>query len=94
MKKAEIAAGKIFTDGKGRYRLVIALGPQFKLYDSQSETDCLQYRSAVVLKRKGVKAVAAENSTRASFAAWAKREVVDIDLAPEVRQALALPALA
>lgn len=76
MKKADIVAGKTYSNGKtGRFygeRKVLELGPQFKLYGSQTETDCLRY-----VQIKGPTARSAQNSTRASFAAWAKAVVED-----------------
>ena len=35
MKKSEIKIGHIYSNGKGRLRKVIDIGPQYKLYDGQ-----------------------------------------------------------
>jgi hypothetical protein len=86
MKKDEIVVGATYSNGKeGRHagvRRVIAAGPEYKLYSSQAETDCLAY--AVVRGRKEVvdrgKTGAGEgigHCTRTSFAAWAKTRVSD-----------------
>ncbi len=84
MKKDEIVVGATYSNGKeGRHagiRRVIAAGPEYKLYSSQEETDCLAY-AIVKGKREFMdngKTPAGEqirHSTRASFAAWAKSRV-------------------
>ncbi len=71
MKKKDIEIGKYYTDNKGNVRLVIAVGREYVLYPSQAETDNLRYK--IIKKKLGPHPVGAEcNSTRASFAAWAK----------------------
>lgn len=87
MKKSQIAISKIYTDGKGRFRMVTNTGPQFRLFPGQAEHDCLSYRSAIVLK-KSVKVEKANNSTTSSFASWTKAEIAIDDLDPRVRDAL------
>jgi len=73
MTKDRIMAHKQYTDGKGNVREVLALGPQYRLYDGQAEDDNLRYK--VLAKRRGPYRLGEErNSTRASFAAWAKCE--------------------
>lgn len=78
MKKTDIVAGKTYHNGKiGRFygeRQVLELGPQFKLYDSQTETDCLRY---VPVKGPDSSRRPFKNSTRTSFAAWAQGVVGD-----------------
>lgn len=84
MRKEEIIVGSTYSNGKeGRHaglRRVVGVGPEFKLYDGQAELDCLQY-AIVKGKREHLdngKTPAGEqlrNSTRASFAAWAKERV-------------------
>jgi hypothetical protein len=74
MRKQQIQMGKKYTDGKGNVREVIAVGAKYTLYPSQMESDNLRYR--VLKKWKGPNMVGDErNSTRASFASWAKGEV-------------------
>ncbi len=74
MQKHLIHVGTAYTDGKGNVRLVVAQGPQYTLYSSQSEKDNLRYK--VIAKKRGPHAVGEErNSTRASFANWAKAVV-------------------
>jgi len=74
MKKSEIEVGKYYSDKKGGVRLVIAVGRKYVLYPGQAETDNLRYR--LIEKKKGPYPVGSEcNSTRTSFAAWAKEIV-------------------
>jgi hypothetical protein len=74
MKKSDIKVGKKYTDNKGSVREVIAEGPEYVLYHHQAERDNLRYR--LITKRRGPHMTGTEhNSTRASFAAWAKSEV-------------------
>lgn len=71
MKKSEIQAGQSYTDGKGNVRKVIAEGPENVLYDGQMETDNIRY--CILAKKRGPYRIGSEhNSTRSSFAAWAK----------------------
>lgn len=71
MQKHLIHVGTAYTDGKGNVRLVVAAGPEYVLYPSQMERDNLRYR--VVAKKRGPHPIGAQrNSTRGSFAAWAK----------------------
>lgn len=72
MKNSEIEIGSKYTDGKGNVRMVIAVGSEYVLNSSQLELDNLRYR--ILSKKRGPYMVGSEhNSTRASFAAWAKR---------------------
>jgi len=74
VRKADIRVGERYTDGKGNAREVISEGPEFTLYRGQAEKDNLRYR--VVAKRLGPLTVGEErNSTRASFASWARDRV-------------------
>lgn len=82
MKQQDIKVGSVYTDGKLGLRRVTAAGPEYKLYDGQEETDCLQYEvitsaaaGSIVERGKSVDGKPLANSTRQSFAAWAKAEV-------------------
>lgn len=76
MKKTTIELGKCYTDGKGAIRKVIGMGPQFKSFLSQEDTDCVRYK--LLAKKRGPHAVNSENNTtRTAFAAWAKSEVLE-----------------
>lgn len=76
MKQQDIKVGSVYTDGKAGLRRVTAAGPEYKLYDSQEETDCLQYEvitsaaaGSVVERGKSVDGKPLAHSTRQSFAA-------------------------
>lgn len=43
MKKSEIKIGHIYSNGKGRLRKVIDIGPQYKLYDGQRCDENMRY---------------------------------------------------
>ena len=74
MRKSDIRVGQTYTDGKGNVRKVLAEGPQFVLWPSQTDTDAVQYR--VVAKKLGPWQVGhVRNVTRLGFATWAKEEV-------------------
>ena len=74
MKKSSIKVGTAYADGKGSIRLVIAVGPEYKLYSGQGNSDCLRYR--LIAKKLGPFSVGSEqNCTRISFASWAKKIV-------------------
>ncbi|MGX9980754.1 hypothetical protein [Methylobacterium fujisawaense] len=88
MKRSEISAGGIYSNGKqGRHRAVrrvLDMGPQYKLYSSQEDTDCLSY--AIVEGRRehldhgttpGGQQI--KYSTTASFAAWAKERIGTVE---------------
>jgi hypothetical protein len=72
MKKIEIKVGGTYADGKGGVREVIAEGDEFALVGaSQANRDCIRFR--VVAKARGPHEVGKEyNTTRRSFAWWAK----------------------
>jgi hypothetical protein len=74
MKKDEILADAIYTDGKGNQRLVLDFGEKYVLYAGQANSDNLRYR--LIAKKRGPGIVDYEyNCTRASFASWAKERV-------------------
>jgi len=78
MKTKDIKVGNLYTDNKGNIRLVLAVGRGYVLYPSQAETDTLRYK--IIKKKLGPHPVGAEcNSTRASFAVWAKQLIVGED---------------
>lgn len=41
MRKEDIVIGGIYTDGKKGIRRVVDIGPQYKLYEGQEDTDCV-----------------------------------------------------
>lgn len=83
MKKSAIEVGKSYTDGKGNIRRVIGAGPEFVLYSGQENHDCLRY--VVIAKKRGPHLIGEKhNSTRESFASWAKEEIAE-DLGSDSR---------
>lgn len=73
MKKVEIGKGRFYSDGKIGVREVLDEGPQYKFYEGVEDTDCLRYRC---LSAKASTDIGQEaNSTRTSFAAWAKQAI-------------------
>jgi hypothetical protein len=73
MKKSQIGKGRFYSDGKVGVREVLDEGPQYKLYEGVEDDDCLLYRC---LSAKSAPDIGREqNSTRTSFAAWAKLEI-------------------
>lgn len=75
MKKSEIAVGKSYSNGKGRIRKVIDIGPQYKFYDQQECDENLRYEIVQDGSKSNRTAGEQANMTVASFAAWAKLEV-------------------
>lgn len=74
MKKSDIKVGKCYTDGKGNVREVVDEGPHCVLIERQTDTDCVRYR--LIAKRLGPNRLGDLcDTTRVSFARWAKREV-------------------
>lgn len=72
MKKKDIVLNGVYTDGKGNVRKVIAIGAEYTLYNGQYENDNLRY--LIISKKRGPFMVGGKyNSTKASFASWAKR---------------------
>ena len=75
VKAKEIQIGHTYTDGKGRKRLVVDMGPQYVLYPGQLSTENLQYEIIHDGTKKNRKAGELHNMTVASFAAWSKTKV-------------------
>jgi hypothetical protein len=78
VKKADIKINKVYTDNKGTEKCVMDIGPQYTLLPGQEDTDCLRYFHTV---KKGVVTKQCNsdhtfNTTRESFAKWAKAEVI------------------
>lgn len=75
MKKSEIKIGHIYSNGKGRLRKVIDIGPQYKLYDGQGCDENMRYEVVKDGSKKNLTAGTQGNMTMASFASWSKEEV-------------------
>jgi hypothetical protein len=76
MKKKDfkIEVGGVYSDEKGGEREVIGIGPEFKLYDSQENEDCLRYK--LTAKKRGPYPVGYEgNCTTAAFRSWCKKRI-------------------
>ena len=76
MKKKDfkIEVGGVYSDEKGGEREVIGIGPEFKLYDSQENEDCLRYK--LTAKKRGPYPVGSErNCTTAAFRSWCKKRI-------------------
>lgn len=76
MKKSEIVVGKCYSNGKGRIRKVVDIGPQYKLYDHQICTENLCYEVVQDGSKKNRTAGEQGCMTVAAFASWAKQEVM------------------
>jgi hypothetical protein len=76
MKLNEIVIGGEYTDEKGGVRRIIAMGPQYTFYPGQVTTDNLRF---LILKspfKAGEFAAGKErNTTRGSFASWARKRI-------------------
>lgn len=82
MKKKEIMVGKTYTNGRGRERKVIGMGPEYKSYPSQESTENLQYEIVKDGSKTNWSAGQRANMTVASFASWAKEIVEEGHNAP------------
>lgn len=72
MKKSEIKIGCIYSNGRGRARKVVDIGPQYKLYDGQASTENLRYEIIVDGSKSNRTAGQQGNMTLVAFANWAK----------------------
>jgi len=69
--KADLVGGAVYTNGKGTFRQITVVGPEFTPYKGQGDLDRLRYR--LIAKRSETGAVWMQyNSTAPSFRAWAK----------------------
>lgn len=77
MNKSEIVIGRTYSNGRGKYRMVVGMGRRYVLYPGQEDLDCLCYRE---VDAKGNTLYLGQmpksgNQTRKSFARWAKAVV-------------------
>ena len=75
MKKTEIHIGTIYSDGKGREREVLAMGPEYVLYEGQTCKENLRYRIIKDGSKKNASKGTERNMTVAAFAAWSKTPI-------------------
>lgn len=78
MNRSEIKRGNWYDNGKGRYRYIVDEGPHCRLYEGQRDADCVRYIS-LATRKSGLEFVTdtytgevTRNTTRASFASWAR----------------------
>ena len=71
MKKSEIEIGCTYSNGRGRERKVVDIGPQYKFYDVQS-IENMRYEVVKDGSARNRTAGTQHNMTLAAFAAWAK----------------------
>lgn len=76
MRKSEIAIGKSYSNGKGRIRKVVDIGPQYKLYGGQKTDECLCYEIVNDGSKKNLTAGKRCNMTVGTFASWAKEVIL------------------
>lgn len=80
MKRANLKAGTLYTNGKGAQRRLLDFGPQYKLYAEQADDDCLAYSIVqgplqTTWQGKTDAGEQIQHATAKSFAQWAKSEV-------------------
>lgn len=72
MKKSQIKIGKVYSNGKGRSRKVVDIGPEYKLYSAQESTENLRHEIVQDGTEKNRTAGEQHNITLVAFASWAK----------------------
>lgn len=75
MKKSEIEIGRTYSNGRGRERKVVDIGPQYKSYNEQESVENMRYEVVKDGSARNRTAGMQHNMTLAAFAAWAKEEV-------------------
>lgn len=76
MKKSEIQVGKTYSNGRGRERKVVGIGPEYKFYDRVVSEENMRYEVVKDGSKSNRTAGEQGNMTLASFASWAK-EIVE-----------------
>ena len=79
MKKADIVIGACYSNGKGRIRKVLDIGPQYKYYDSAECEENLRYEIIHDGTKGNLCAGEMSNMSAQSFSSWAKERVEDYD---------------
>lgn len=81
MKRTDIIKGECYSDGKGRIRKILDIGPQYKYYRLQRTDDCLCY---ILLQDKHSPQRIGEIGclSTAGFMSWAKERVPEIPMIP------------
>lgn len=78
MRKSAIQEGCCYSNGKGRVRKVLAIGPQFKYYLSAECSENLRYEVIQDGTKNNAGFGEMSNISLASFASWAKEQVADM----------------
>lgn len=78
MRRSEIVVGSCYSNGKGRVRKVLAVGPQFKYYRSAVCSENLRYEVIQDGSKGNSTFGTMANCSLASFASWAKERVDDM----------------
>ena len=78
MRKSDIHEGACYSNGKGRIRKVLAMGPQYKYYRSAECSENLRYEVIQDGTKSNAKFGEMENISLTSFASWAKERVGDM----------------
>lgn len=85
MKRDQIKTGKVYSDGRSRFRIVTGEG-DYPLYPGQEDRDCIEYEMVRVGKLgpvavegpfKAYRTPYTHHATRSSFATWAAREATE-----------------
>lgn len=82
MNASFIEVGGCYSNGKGRIRKVLDIGPQYKYYDSARDTECLTYMVLNDGSKKNRGAGETGNASMASFCAWAKEKLAPLPTIP------------
>ena len=77
MKKSDIIVGHIYSNGKGRVRMVVDVGPQYKAYDAQESRANLLYKIIYDWTKDNLSTGKKCPMTISAFATWAKEDVTD-----------------
>lgn len=75
MKKSDIKIGRSYSNGKGKIRRVVDIGPQYKLYDLQECCENLRYEIVSDGTKNNRAAGEQHNMTIAAFASWCREEI-------------------
>lgn len=78
MRKCDIQVGACYSNGKGRVRKVLAMGPQYKYYRFAECSENLRYEVIQDGTKNNTRFGEMGNVSLSSFASWAKERVDDM----------------
>lgn len=84
MKKADIIIGGVYSNGAGRVRRIIDMGPQYKLYPGAASEENVRYEVVLDGSKRNSTAGKQANMSLQAFASWAKERAPEPNAAPEV----------